>query len=257
MSTLKTLSSFFWGTLINSTNFAIDFDEGAFELNASIPLGDNTLTEFVAAIQSAMRLTGALVYTATLNRVTRKITISAPTPFTLRTNTGSRLVNSIWNIAGFNTAFNHTGSNSYTGEFECGLEYITQIILGDYTSVEHSSVKENSTVSTTARGITQIVHFGKGSRPKMNLRGITNKTGLRMPLFYENANGIQNALDFMEYLIDKNKVEFMPDKDNRAVFKKLFLEGSSDSRDGTQFELKNIAVDWYETGTLTFREVLT
>lgn len=257
MSTLKTLSSFFWGTLVDSTKFAIDFDEGGFELNASIPLGDYTITEYAEAIQAAMRLTGTQLYNVSFNRVTKKITISAPLVFNLRTNTGSRLVSSIWSTAGFSTLSNHTGLNSYTSDSVAGKEYITQIILGDYISTDHSSVKENSTTSVTARGITQIVHFGKGSRPKMNIRGITNKVGLNMPLFYENTNGIQNALDFMEYLIDKNKIEFIPDYSNKNVFKKLFLESSPENKDGTQFALKNIAVDWYETGTLTFREVLT
>ena len=257
MSTIQTRSKFYWGTLVTSENFAIDFDEGGPEKYASLPIADYTLTEYAAAWQAALRLTGTQLYNVTFNRTTRKITVSAPNPFTLRCNTGSRNATAAWAIAGFATTSNKTGSNSYTGENPAGYEYITQLPLSQYISVEHSSVKENAAVNTTAHGITQIVHYGRGSRPKMNIRGITNKINLNMTNFYQNASGVQNALDFMEYLIDKNKVEFMPNVNDPSIFHKLFLEATPQGRNGVEFELQNMAVDWYETGQLTFREVLT
>jgi len=49
----------------------------------------------------------------------------------------------------------------------------------------------------------------------------------------------------------------MPDKTTPNVFVKCFLQSTAQDRDARKFELKNMAVDVYESGKLTFREVLT
>lgn len=257
MSTIKTLSSFFYGTLVTSENYAIDFDEGGPELNASLTKGSYTLTEYAAEVQRALREAGNLLYSVSFNRLTRKLTVSAPSTFNLRTNTGSRAISSAFTMIGFSLISDHTGLSSYLAENQVGKEYITQMPVDKYVAPEHSIVKEGATVNTSVTGVTQIVHFGEGSRPKMNIRGITNKLGMTMPVWYENANGVANALDFYNFLINKNKIEFMPDKDQKNTFYKLFLESSDADKSGIELELQNMAPDWYQTGLLVFRKVIS
>ena len=256
MSKINTLSVFYYGHTVTTENRSIDFDEGGAELQATLRVGDYTLTEYLAEIKRALDLAGSQIYTVSVNRVTRRITISAPSNFTLRVATGSRAGTTAYTMAGF-TGANRTGANSYLGNIGSGSEYRPQYPVFNYTSTEHSLVKETASVNISAVGVTQLIYFGDGSRPEMNIRLITNKTGLKNSPFFENVNGVADALAFMAYLITKAKVEFMPDVDNRNVFDKLILEATRDSRNGTEFTLLNMKTpDFFETGDLTFRKVL-
>lgn len=257
MSTIKTLSSFYYGTTVTISNRSIDFNEGGSELQATLKVGVYSPTEYAAEWQRALREAGSQAYVVALNRTTQKLTVSAPSNFSLLLATGSRSGTAAWTVSGFGTLANLTGANTYTAANICGKRYEPQYILSRYTAFEHSFVKENATVNTTPSGISQQAHFGEGSRCSMNITLITNKLGLKNPNFVENANGISSALDFMQFLITRGRAEFMPDKATPSSFTKCFLESTKEDKDGSQFELKNMGVpDFYETGDLVFRKVL-
>lgn len=257
MSTIKTLSQFFYGTTVTTQNRSIDFDEGGGELRATLKVGTYSATEYVAEWQRALRESGSQAYVCSLNRSTQRMTISAPNPFSLLNGTGSRLGTSAWTMAGFTTGFNQTGLSSYEGPNRVGKRYVCQYPVSDYVAPEHVIVKESATVNDTPAGITQQVSFGDGIRVSLNIRVITNKTGLKMKPFYENATGISDAMDFVAYLLTKGRLEFMPDWETPANFVKCYLESTREDRDAKRFILKNMKVpDFYETGVLTFRKVL-
>jgi len=100
MSKITTLSTFYYGHRVNSLNKYIDFDEGGPELTAEIPVNDYTAEEYRSAIQDALNSVGALTYTVSLNRVTRKITIAGTGTFTLRTLTGTQAGSSAFTVIG-------------------------------------------------------------------------------------------------------------------------------------------------------------
>lgn len=257
MSTIKTLSKFYYGTTVSTLNRSIDFDEGGGELQATLKVGTYSVTEYAAEWQRALREAGSQAYVVSFDRSTQKLTVSAPNPFTLRRGTGSRLGTSAWVMSGFGLGLNLTGANNYTAAGICGKKYEPQYILSDYVSAEHSIVKESATVNTTPAGLSQQVSFGEGKRIEMNIRVITNETGLKLEPFFENSNGVDDALDFIAYILTKGRVEFMPNKAAPNSFTKCFLEGTREDRDGKKFILKNMKVpDFYETGTLIFRKVL-
>lgn len=258
MSKIVTLSRFFYGTTVTIQNRSIDFDEGGPELQATLKVGSYSLTEYAAEWQRALREAGTQAYVVTLNRATQKITASAPLNFTLRANTGSRVGTGAWLMAGFTTAANYTGANSYLAPNIAGKKYDVQYPVNDYVADGDNIVKENATVNSTPAGLVQQVSFGEGSRVQMNIRVITNQTGLKGDLYFENANGISDAKDFMAYLLTKGRVEFMPDKNTPASFVKCFLESTKEDKDARKYILKNMGVpEFYETGTLTFRKVLS
>lgn len=256
MSTIKTLSSFYYGHTITLENRSLDFDEGGSEIQGTLNVGSYSLDEFKTEIQRVLRTYGTQDYVCTVDRATGILTVTAPFAFTLRAGTGSRIGTGVWNLAGFNPA-NKSGT-SVTGDFRSGKVYRPQYLLSNYTSPEHYRLKESAAVNISAGGEVQTLQFGDGRRMKCNIIGITDILNMKIDPWYENANGISDALDFMAYLITKAKVEFMPDWETPGAFYKMLLDSTKEDRNGVAFELKNMrAVDVYETGDLTFRKVLS
>lgn len=257
MSTIKTLSKFYFGTTVDGNTRSLDFSEGGPELQATLRIGSYSATEYAAEWQRALREAGSQNYVVVFNRTTQKLTVSAPLTFQLLRGTGTRVGSGPWVVSGFGTGADLTGANTYTAANICGKVYYPQYILADFVSDTDSLVKESATVNTTPAGLVQQVSFGDSFRVEMNIRVITDKVGLKNTNFVENANGIAAAREFISFLLTKGRVEFMRDKDTPANFIKCFLESTKEDKDGRRFVLKNMGVpDFYETGTLVFRKVL-
>lgn len=257
MSKITTLSKFYFGTDVTLQNRALDFSEGGPEIQATLNIGTYSLTEFAAEIQRAMNVAGSQIYSVTVNRTTQKITIASLGTFELLRGTGSRAGNAIWTLMGFGSGGDLTGYTSYQGANIAGYSYTTQYKLSDYISDEDNLVKENSVVNDTPAGIAQAVNFGDGSRIEMNIPIITDLTNLKLPVFYNNPNGVNDARFFIKYILSKKRIEFMPDMNNPNTFFKVYLESTSQDRDGKRWVLKNITHNIYESGKLIFRKVLT
>lgn len=257
MSKITTLSIFYYGTRVTRANRALDFSETlGVEIQANLNLGDYTLGDFAAEIQRAMRVVGTQLYTVTVSRATRIITITAPLAFDLLTDTGSRSSEAIWLLAGFNTGSDYTGLTTYAGSSGAGFEYRTQYPVGDYISEGDNPTRESATFSVTPTGVGQMISFADSARVRMDIRLVTNLLLKNAPFFY-NANGVNDCKAFMQYLLDKNKVEFMPDVADRNTFSKLFMESTAEDRDGFNYVLKNMTTPEIKfTGRLTFRKVL-
>lgn len=257
MSTITTLSRFFYGHTVTSANRSIDFSEdGSTELQATLAVGSYSATEYAAEWQRALRAAGTKAYTVTLNRTTRKLTVTSPSgTFELWAASGSRAGTGAWETAGFDTATDKTGSLAYTGEDGSGRQYDPQMVVDQYLSFDHSKVKEQGTVNETPAGITQVIHYGDGSRAEMVIRPITD-LNLQNTSFVYSATGVADFLDFIAYCQTKGRLEFMPDKTSPASFTKCVLESTEQDRNGMKFELKNLARNIYSSGRLVFRKVL-
>lgn len=261
MSKITTNSLFYYGTTVTAENRSLDFDEGGPEIQATLNVGSYTPTDFAAEVQRAMRAAGSQLYTVTLNRSTRKLTFVAPLGgANLRSNTGTRVGTGVWTTAGVSTASDHSMNTDHVATNGAGLAYKTQWPVSDYLSFDDNLVKEQGTVSTTPSGISQVIHFGDGSRAEMNIRLITNENLFQAcngESFVYNANGIDDAKSLMSYLVSKGRVEFMPDADAPNSFVKCFLESTPDDRQGLRYRLRNMNTpDVYETGVITLRKVL-
>lgn len=258
MSIITTRSKFYYGHTITTLNQAIDFSEGAGELQANIAIGTYTLQEFLDAIKAALDGVGALTYTVSVNRTTRVITIAATGTFSLLCNTGSRQGSSAWSLMGFDLGADRTGAATYDGDTGSGSEYITQAIINDYVAADDWQLKENADVSVTATGIKQTASFGDGKRIQLNIRHITNQAYSNRACdpndIYNNATGIEDARALMNYLIAQGRAEFMPDIDSPANFEKVILEKTNKSGDGVAYSLSNMEVFGHlQTDKLLFR----
>ena len=257
MSRINTLSVFYYGLTVTKLNNVINFDEGSGELSAFLSVNDYTLEEYAAEISERMTLAGTQVYTVTVNRTTRKITISAPANFILKAGTGSQQASAIWTMAGFNL-IDKSGSNSYESDFGAGSEYRPQLTFDEYTSLEDWQLKESAVVNVSTSGVVQTLQYGEGQKMSCVLRGATDLLNLKVTPFYENPNGVSALRNFMLYLITKAKIEFMPDVDDRNTFYKLLLESTDSDKNGIQFKLKNMrgSNSFFQCGPLVFRKVV-
>ncbi len=253
MSFLTTRSLFYYGQTISAANYALDFNEGGLEIQASLRIGSYSLTELAVEIQDAMNAVGGQVYTVTVNRTTRQITISAPGTFALLAQTGTRTGVGVWVTAGFTTTSNKTGTNTYTSENGSGSEYRPQAVLKDYIGPDDFKVKEFAKVNVAASGAVQVVEFGTGNRIEMNIWLVSDRTNAA-PTVEVQANAVANTRLLLDFMITKGKFEFMPNRATPGVYSKCILEKSPESAQGTSYILEEMkAKDFYQTGRLQLR----
>lgn len=254
MSFLTTRSLFYYGFTVTRDNYNLDFNEGGPELTAQLRVGSYSATEYAQEMEDALNAVGALEYTVTFNRTTRKITIAASGTFALLSFTGSHLGSSVWVMAGFSILANKTGAASYLGDSAAGSEYRPQAVLKDYVDPEHFKVKEFAKVNVAASGDVQMVQFGTGKRFRGNIWQITDRTATDNSTWETQSSAIAKAIDFLDFLITKGKVEFMPDRDSPNTYYRAVIERTSESGQGTQYLLNEMdAKDFYQTGPLLFR----
>jgi hypothetical protein len=254
---LRTHSKFYYGFEVNADALYLDFDEGGSELTAELPIGSYTLAEFVDAIESALNDAGALPYTVTGNRATRVITIAATGSFTLRVSSGSHASTTAFGLAGF-TGSNRTGSASYAGNAAAGTAYSTQFIAQDYIAPENYQNSSYGTVNKSASGRVETVSYGTETFLQMNLKFVTDNTFDGGPI-RNNASGVLELQQLMQYLTTKGPLEFIPDEDDTDTFLKVQLESTPDDSKGLKYKLKELygqgLPGFFETGTLLFRVV--
>lgn len=254
---LKTFSAFIYGHNITSSNQFVDFSEnGVTEIGAEIEIGSYTLTDFVNAVSVAMNEFGGQEYTLTLNRTTRKITISASSNFQLWVTTGSHSAISAFSLLGFTS--NKSGSNSYTSDVASGILFEPQYKLQKYVSFDDNVESIESSVNTSASGVVEVVSFGEANFMECNISYATDIVG--QGAIKNNPNGVSDLRNFMSYLIRKYPVEFLPDIDNPSVFYPCILEKTRASSKGTSFILYELygrgLANYFESGDLTFRKVV-
>lgn len=253
---ILTKSAFYYGHTVTTENNAIDFNEGGSELNATLNIGNYSLTEYAAEIKRALDAAGALTYTVTFNRTTRIITISAGSNFALLTTSGTRAGTSAFSMAGFSGA-DKTGANSYAGSAGSGSEFLPMSRLDDYIPSSLWKGKQDGVVNRAASGRIQAVYFGDVKFFQMNIVNQANDGTTRSGIITANASGLDQLVAFMDYAITKGKMEFMPDVSSRSTFYKIVLESTRQDKNGLEYQLKKIAKahGYYETDAMVMRDL--
>jgi len=253
---IKTYSKFYYGLAVDVLTNKMVVKEPLKEnvdVVISLPLGKYYFSEYLLVIQNALNDSLSNTYEVSIDRTTRKITITTTENFTMQvTSTGS----SAYPLMGFTT--NRSGASSYTGDTGSGFEYVPQFYLQDYESFDTNKKYLDGKVNTTASGKQEIISFGLVQDMKCNIKWINDfQHDVASPII-TNLTGLENAISFMDYCISKGSVEFIPDKDDVDTYSVVLLLSTSDSRDGVAYSIKefNNIVDYYQTGTLTFRKLL-
>jgi hypothetical protein len=122
----------------------------------------------------------------------------------------------------------------------------------------HSQKSYEPTVNKTPSGRVEVVRFGLNQFFEMDVKFITDKP-MDGCVIKNNVSGVADAVDFLEYITQKNKFEFVPDVGDPATFFKVILESYPSFSDGTGFKLRELFTqnlpDIYETGVFTLRVV--
>lgn len=252
-----TRSAFYYGHKVTTTNNSIPFNEGSSELIATLNIGDYSLTNYAIEVARAMNVVGGQIYETTVDRATRKITISAPGNFELMFATGSTVGISAASLMGFDSV--DTGLDlSHQGENGSGSSYRPQFLLQDYVDFEDNVEASAANVNVSASGVTEVVKFGDNEIMRCNIRYITNNhQGYNSPI-ENNQNGKSDYKAFISFITGKGDIEFIPDRDNASVFTTCFLDSTPESKDGVNYRIKELysqnLVGYFESGQLEFRK---
>ena len=252
-----TRSSFFYGPEINENNLYIDFNEGSGELSASLDVGGYTISDVAAEVSRILNEIGTLTYTITMDRATRKLTIGASGTFSLLFATGTNLALSAASALGF-AATDLSGSASYESSSAIGVEYRPQFKLQDYIALEDWQDLTQANQTESASGVVEVISFATVRFMEANIT-LANDYDQTGSVIESNPTGVSDLREFIKYITRKLNIEFLPDRDDENTFDKLLLERTLLSRRGVGFKLKELhgrgLVGYFETGTLTFREV--
>lgn len=255
---LTTYSKFYYGHIVTADNNKINFNEGGSELTATLNTGSYTLSEYVTEIKRALDAAGALTYTVSVVRSTRIITVAAGSNFALLTTSGTQIDSGAFDMMGFSGA-DKTGASTYSASVASGSSYSPQFLLQDYISNDDLRKSVDASISETASGRVEIVRFGVSQFFEMNIRFITDITQPSIGPIRTNSSGRANARTFMQYLINKTPVEFMPDENTPDTYHKVILESSPEDPKGAGYRLKpryDIGLPGYfDSGLLKFRVV--
>lgn len=262
---INTYSGFTYGHTIDDDNKFLEFEEPIDGIRtAELNVGSYSLSEFVAEISRAMNAASLnQTYSTSLDRTTRKITITGSVAFSLLISSAATSFQSVFGLAGF-TGADLTGQLSYEGDSPSGSFFEPQFLLQDYVPFENDQRANNVTVSETPDGELEVIKFGDVNFMSCNVRLQKNQS-LDEPRAKDNiikfsTTGYSDMLAFLQYAVTKAPMEFIPDIDTPAAFTRCLLESTSKEKKGTGFRIRELysegLADWYETGTLTFRKLI-
>jgi hypothetical protein len=255
-----TYAKWYYGHIITADNNYIDFSEGGPQISAVLRPGSYTLEEFADEIAAQMTAVSTLpqTYTASVNRASRRITISSAGTFQLLVSTGTHSGTSAFALAGFSGA-NKTGAATYTSLDGSGYEFAPQFPLQSLSDFSESKEYLDSSVNVAASGQVEVVNFGSVSYMDCEIKFQTNVTQANY-LIKNDSSGFQNLKDFLEYAIKKGRMEFILDQAAPENWVKCILEKTPANNMGTAYQIMRMTSmqlwDYFETGSLRFREVL-
>lgn len=255
---VSTFSIFYYGFEINSDNKFMNFDEGGGELTATLQQGSFTLDEMRTVIKTAMDAVGGDTYTISIDRSTRKITISSTGTFSLLLSSGTQIGASPFTLLGFTSTSDTASASSHTGTSGAGFIYEPQFVLQDFIDDGNFQEKIDAKVNESANGVLEIINFGTRKFIEFSMKYITSLTPQDGKVIKNNPNGLADAQAFLQEITKKNPIEFMQDISDRDTFEKLVLESTPTSRTGSGYRLKELfsknLPDYFEINRLKFRK---
>lgn len=251
---LNTMSKFYFGHFIDQTNNKLSFNDGTADKVASLNPGDYSLSEFIVEVARAMNAASNNSFNVSVNRTTRLVTISSGGNFELQISSGASA--NPYSLLGF-TGSDLSGNNTYTGTNPSGSQFLPQVILQGFIDFSDDQQASYSNIARSADGTTEAISFGTDRFMTCEIVYQTNKN-TSGSIIENQPNGADNLRTFMEYITQKRKIEFLPNRDAEG-FVKCIIETTNSSGKGTGFRLKeylSTAPGYFSSGKLKFREIL-
>lgn len=254
---IDTYSKFYYGLEVTASNKWIDFDEGAGEINVSLDPGFYTLEQIAQAVEDEMNAAGSDVYTVTVNRDTRKITIGTTGTCDFLWHTGINSSNTIGTLIGYIITADDMNKTSLVSDNAIGSVYEPQFKLQDYVSEADFRNLRSATRNKSASGLIEVINFGTEKFFEFSIKFATNIPQPASGPIISNTSGVANLEAFMQYMMQGAAVEFMPNKDDETTYYTLFLESTSSEGSGMGYKLQEQygrgLKGYFESGMLKFR----
>jgi len=255
----KNYPAFNYGHTITNANKYINFSEdgGVTQLTGLIDIGSYTLTKYVDLVAKAMNSVSGQEYTVTIDRVTRRLTISSVANFQLLLASGNNISFSAYNMMGFDGVADLTGSNTYTSTIGSGSQYVLQTPMANFSDFPRNKEKAESTVYSTPNGIVETISYGVIERMLCDFPLITDIVPQRH--IRESLTGVQEFEDFIDYATCKYPLEFIYEASDPNTFAVCILDKTKSNKDGVGRRLveriKDKLPGYYEMKGLTFRKI--
>ncbi len=256
---ITTHSAFIYGHTINNTNFYFAIDEGSGEVLVEINVGAYTLTGFAVELARALNEFTTITnnYDVTVNRATRKLTITADNNFSILITSSSQVTTSAYTLAGF-TGSDVSGAPSYESDSSSGSIYNTQYFLQNYVDFEDQQGAQTAIINTPASGnFVEVIQYGSQKMMNCEIKFATDYELSKGSNIRENLTGKSDLRRLMLYITTKSPIEFVPDEADPDTFNKCILDRTPEDSKGTKFLLKEDKKwkETYSTGPIKFREV--
>lgn len=254
---LSTYSKFYYGWKITVANQFLDFNDGTGNKTAVLTVGYYSAIEMITEIKKQMdAVSTALDFTVSFDRVTRKITISSTSNFTLKITSGANALQSVFGLIGFVGA-DKTGSTGYVGDNVTGIEYKPQSKIQSYIPTSKNRKAIDGVINKSASGKIEVIKFGNERFMTCEIVFITDILQEFGSIIKTNDNAVQEFIDFIEWCTDKGTVEFMENENAPENFEILLLESTPVSESGLDYELKEMfdvgLAGYYNSGLLKFK----
>jgi hypothetical protein len=228
-------SAFIFGHYVTEERQYLNFIEpskGNTELTAQLSIRSYDFVSFTKEIARAMTEVGELEYTVSIDRATRKITVTATESFNLLTENGIQLESSPFDLMGFTTGGPRIAALAHESELACGSIYYPQAPLWKYSGFEDDFGASDGVSAKAASGRTSIVSFGSSNIMSCTISCITDREQGYNGNIRNNQNGYNDAKTFIQYIIQKRAIEFIEDIKFPENFIKCRLEKTGSSKDG-------------------------
>jgi hypothetical protein len=170
--------------------------------------------------------------------------------------TGVYFGSTLYTTLGFNDV-DKTGASTYTSDNATGILYRPQMKFMDYLPTSNNESSIQSSLNESGDGSVEVVNFGTVNYMECSVKYISNRCDL--PSVIEvNRTAVEDTIGFLKYIRRKNRIEFMPDRDNPSNFEKMIIFKTEKSGTGIEVQLYEMSglQDFYETRLLTFRKVV-
>lgn len=249
-------SKFYYGLTIDDSNQFLDYREGDATLFATLSHGSYTFASFMVELTRAMNGSAGQIYSCSVDRTTRLVTISADDEFELLSLTGIHKDSSVFGLLGADLLIDLSDENSYTFADPCGFEYVTQFPLQSYIPFHLNKKPIDAVKNKTAGGVIQAVSFGIEKRMECEMLFITD---IAQPLggpVTSNQNGVLDVTAFLDYAVTAAELEFMEDADNPLNYNVCVLDSTEEDSNGLGYRLteefdKDLP-EYFRSGKLTW-----
>lgn len=256
---IKTYSMFYYGFEVTADNQILNIKEGTGdELIAEIEVGSYSASQLMVAVKTALDSVGANTYEVEFDRDSRRVTITSTGVFTLLGEDGSHFENNAQTLLGFSQTPT-SSALSHEGGSVAGDIFRPQLWLQEYIPTRDYQQAVDAKVNKTANGGVEVVKFGTEKFMECNIKLQTNIDQGTRSYLRTNLTGEDDLRRFLQFLVTKAPLEFMPDENEPDDFETLILESTPDSQDGVGYRMKEMwdvgFNDYFQTGKLKFRKI--